>query len=484
MNMDWRIAKSSQDWQLHAGIKTADKLNDFLKNPQSRPDLQTPEGQEWLEHLTSLHNDKTDQLMPWLTREWKKGRVLPAGRSSITHYYNSNLEQLPLGGIGIGIPPANEELPVTVSNRANLSHWGDFLNSNHPIRREMGDIMQHKIPEFQDRIWAWDKAMEEERSQEAARGGTVVHQWPDNWTVRRLDTPDELASEGDAMGHCVGSYADEVARGNTSIYSLRDPQGQPHVTTEIMPNRWVTPNGDLVPDDGSWTMGDVENAGARSTPHGGEVVQIQGAANQDPKEEYKQRMREWFNTVRRETPHGEPLKWSEEAWDRPSSSIQDISEAEPHDYDMSGEDEYGLTPAPSRVDWESVLMPEKEYKEDKYGDPDDIYELAKARREIPELGEALRGATDRENDNFDKMNADYIHTWAGEWPEGRDDEEWHEMSPEEQHQEQEDYETRKREAEDELARDHPGMQMVNRLHHHLNKHYNGKTGLYENEIQK
>lgn len=44
-----------------------------------------------------------------------------------------------------------------------------------------------------------------------------------------------LKAEGDAMGHCVGSYCDDVAEGRTQIYSLRDPKGRPHVTVEVTP---------------------------------------------------------------------------------------------------------------------------------------------------------------------------------------------------------------------------------------------------------
>ena len=44
---------------------------------------------------------------------------------------------------------------------------------------------------------------------------------------------DALDYEGKTMGHCVGSYCDEVSGGNTKIYSLRDKKGEPHVTIEV-----------------------------------------------------------------------------------------------------------------------------------------------------------------------------------------------------------------------------------------------------------
>ena len=45
-----------------------------------------------------------------------------------------------------------------------------------------------------------------------------------------------LDYEGKAMGHCVGSYCDEVSEGNKKIYTLRDAKGEPHVTVEVVPS--------------------------------------------------------------------------------------------------------------------------------------------------------------------------------------------------------------------------------------------------------
>jgi hypothetical protein len=44
-----------------------------------------------------------------------------------------------------------------------------------------------------------------------------------------------LKYEGDAMGHCVGGYCEDVASGKSKIYSLRDAKGEPHVTIEVKP---------------------------------------------------------------------------------------------------------------------------------------------------------------------------------------------------------------------------------------------------------
>ena len=46
-----------------------------------------------------------------------------------------------------------------------------------------------------------------------------------------------LKYEGNTMGHCVGGYTDEVASGDSKIYSLRNKKtGEPHVTVEANPS--------------------------------------------------------------------------------------------------------------------------------------------------------------------------------------------------------------------------------------------------------
>jgi hypothetical protein len=62
-----------------------------------------------------------------------------------------------------------------------------------------------------------------------------------------------LKFEGDTMGHCVGQYCDEVGRGDTNIYSLRDRRGEPHVTIETKgdsfdPDEFLSLNKDLLAD--------------------------------------------------------------------------------------------------------------------------------------------------------------------------------------------------------------------------------------------
>lgn len=71
-------------------------------------------------------------------------------------------------------------------------------------------------------------------AQNAEEGKRFAQEANENATARQV-LEEALKKEGDAMGHCVGGYCDDVMSGQSHIYSLRDAQGQPHVTVEVNP---------------------------------------------------------------------------------------------------------------------------------------------------------------------------------------------------------------------------------------------------------
>lgn len=77
-----------------------------------------------------------------------------------------------------------------------------------------------------------------------AAGGADLHkEYPDTgFKWLKLKSDEALNAEGKMMGHCVGSYCDQVKSGSSQIYSLRDKEGRSHVTIEANPPRGGTPN--------------------------------------------------------------------------------------------------------------------------------------------------------------------------------------------------------------------------------------------------
>lgn len=143
------------------------------------------------------------------------------------------------------------------------------VTANKALAMDMKDIPLHKDYPEQGYSWRQLKApevtpelaakLEQEFPEDVAQLG---HQAVANRKLQKW-----LTQEGDAMGHCVGGYCPDVMEGRSSIYSLRDAKGQPHVTIET-----------TGPFD---TQGyDAEGLGIPR------IVQIKGKGNAKPKDEY------------------------------------------------------------------------------------------------------------------------------------------------------------------------------------------------------
>lgn len=109
---------------------------------------------------------------------------------------------------------------------------------------------------------------------------------------RRPTLEEALRYEGDTMGHCVGGYCDDVMSGRSRIFSLRDAKGEPHVTIETSPRRFVFSDVRNVvgPEQAdAWMDEDVplrrmgELAGLGEMQ---DIIQIKGKQNRAPKDDY------------------------------------------------------------------------------------------------------------------------------------------------------------------------------------------------------
>tara|TARA_Y100000592_G_scaffold35948_2_gene57040 strand:- start:55650 stop:57893 length:2244 start_codon:yes stop_codon:yes gene_type:complete len=102
----------------------------------------------------------------------------------------------------------------------------------------------------------------------------IVYSFDNGFTIVDVNTEADIRTEGDKMGHCVGSYCDAVAAGQMDIYSLRDKKNKPHVTIEVQP---TLPLG--------------------RTRSSGRVMQIKGFGNSKPKDKYRVMVLQWLNTT-------------------------------------------------------------------------------------------------------------------------------------------------------------------------------------------
>lgn len=139
-----------------------------------------------------------------------------------------------------------EYMDVTSAYVNPLSHvGGDSMGFLRTLPPEQ--LPRMSVPEVVRQSRAWHEAIakkaEAERLKKLGIFGDQNHEelimeHPNGWRTVRITSPERLKAEGDAMGHCVGSYCSDMASGD-SFFSLMGPrQGggfEPHVTTHAVP---------------------------------------------------------------------------------------------------------------------------------------------------------------------------------------------------------------------------------------------------------
>lgn len=99
------------------------------------------------------------------------------------------------------------------------------------------DLQKMSVQDVANKTGSWNDYLQAKKDNAATQlspNSTVTKQYPDGHQWVQL-APEDLQGEGDSMGHCVGGYCDSVKDGSSTIYSLRDSQGKPHVTVETRP---------------------------------------------------------------------------------------------------------------------------------------------------------------------------------------------------------------------------------------------------------
>jgi len=137
-----------------------------------------------------------------------------------------------------------------LTSRLGLNHVSDVLYEDlqtGKLRPEQ--LSQMSIEKAIRRTAEYDaekaKAMAKANAQ-SIEGMPVPREYNDGYKWVELKhkeaekTKGALKSEGEMMGHCVGSYCPEVERGEIKIYSLRSPDGKSHVTIEARPQFSMT----------------------------------------------------------------------------------------------------------------------------------------------------------------------------------------------------------------------------------------------------
>ena len=197
----------------------------------------------------------------------------------------------------------------------NQSGEGQNVQWNRDPGRHVGDIygqagtlltklrQENRTPEGMDvnqmnfgQVQDW--LYEYQESQRNENGGyltnDVVYDLGNGWHIVRINNNEDLRTEGELMGHCVGGYCDNVRMGYSLIYSLRDPKNSPHATIEIRgQGLHVNP---LAPANEGYN----EDQATVPPEEDWEVAQIQGKKNEEPIPEYQAMIKQWFEYLQDE----------------------------------------------------------------------------------------------------------------------------------------------------------------------------------------
>ncbi len=161
-----------------------------------------------------------------------------------------------------------EELNI---HNNDIRYISDYLNGANEFPE---DIWEKSLNEMFALAEEWHNTLKGIESTGDYQDKEVVYKFDNGFTIVDVNTENDLGVEGEKMGHCVGSYCDDVASGRTTIYSLRDARNEPHATIEILPT---------LPLGRSRSRGTVE--------------QIKGKGNAPPVEKYRPMIKQWLETT-------------------------------------------------------------------------------------------------------------------------------------------------------------------------------------------
>ena len=117
-----------------------------------------------------------------------------------------------------------------------------------------------------------------------------VMEFHDGFRWVQLTDRAALDREGDLMGHCVGggSYDERMRKDLCRIYSLRDPQNQPHITVEVIHDQEWDEDGEFYHDTGNYGL-----------------EQAKGKRNEPPVAKYRPYLKAFLNQTKLPpTPNG------------------------------------------------------------------------------------------------------------------------------------------------------------------------------------
>ena len=138
----------------------------------------------------------------------------------------------------------------------------DYFNGAQDIPQNIWDMTFQQVFDLSEEWHEQFKGNEDNAGPYETKD--IVYDFGNGFTIVKVP-PEDLGTEGDNMGHCVGGYCDAVRSGSIIIYSLRNRKNMPHATIEVYKN--------------------------------GTVDQIKGKQNAPPVPKYRPMIKQWLKTT-------------------------------------------------------------------------------------------------------------------------------------------------------------------------------------------
>lgn len=123
--------------------------------------------------------------------------------------------------------------------KAATDQLRELVDYLHYLNTQGTSFTSMSVPEAIRQNEEWHAQLAGRKAQEALlneEGIETVLKLEGGYSWVSVHGADALDREGNEMGHCVGSYFDQVSRGLNTIYSLRDAKNDPHITIEVRGN--------------------------------------------------------------------------------------------------------------------------------------------------------------------------------------------------------------------------------------------------------
>lgn len=177
----------------------------------------------WHPEMRALHRERALLKDPWLANLDPSSQVLSPEVGMASRLGFDHLVDVLNSDIQAGMLRPEQLNKVSVSDAVRRAYDFNARQAAETAKARMASMAD--IPVVKDYPEAGMKWVEL-RHPEVNSLDDIVGEDAVNKTAKWLK------EEGDAMGHCVGGYCDDVLAGRSRIFSLRDAQGMPHVTIE------------------------------------------------------------------------------------------------------------------------------------------------------------------------------------------------------------------------------------------------------------